>query len=280
MTSIEEYMKRVSFRLLCKKSQVEQACRDGRVDVVEYVVTTFNLDVCEGFLNYAAKCGNLEIVKFLVSHNANINEMSRQSYTTPVYQAIINNQVEVVAYLLENGAILDDVCLEFSAKLGLEMLRLCIAYGESCLPLGQLLCYACKVGSLENVKFLVSKGADVNFQDDAPLRISAQMGNLKVVKYLCSKYETSTYNVAVRYASSCRHFELVHYLVTLGADRSLISNDCNRYVDMYNRTQERAQKKIYFWWIPICYSLDHPSGCGKRMRLKNWEKTLELLMTQ
>jgi len=30
-----------------------------------------------------------------------------------------------------------------------------------------------------------------------------------------------------------------------------------------------AQKKIYFWWIQICYDLDHHSGCGKRMAQKN-----------
>jgi len=30
-----------------------------------------------------------------------------------------------------------------------------------------------------------------------------------------------------------------------------------------------AEKKIYFWWIQICYDLDHHSGCGKRMALKN-----------
>lgn len=40
--------------------------------------------------------------------------------------------------------------------------------------------------------------------------------------------------------------------------------------------REDAAKKIYFWWIPICYSLEHPSGCGQRMALKNYEKYLEL----
>ena len=34
----------------------------------------------------------------------------------------------------------------------------------------------------------------------------------------------------------------------------------------------RAQKKIYFWWIQICYDLDHPSGCGKKMAQRNLEE--------
>ena len=31
----------------------------------------------------------------------------------------------------------------------------------------------------------------------------------------------------------------------------------------------RAQKKIYFWWIQICYDMEHPSGCGQRMADRN-----------
>lgn len=52
-----------------------------------------------------------------------------------------------------------------------------------------------------------------------------------------------------------------------------------KYKEILQRTQIRAQKKIYFWWIPICYSLDHPSGCGKRMALKNLQKFQELCMS-
>ena len=40
---------------------------------------------------------------------------------------------------------------------------------------------------------------------------------------------------------------------------------------MAEKKRIRAQKKIYFWWIQICYDLDHHSGCGKRMAQKNLE---------
>ena len=52
-----------------------------------------------------------------------------------------------------------------------------------------------------------------------------------------------------------------------------------KYKEILQRSQIRAQKKIYFWWIPICYSLDHPSGCGKRMALKNLQKFEELCLS-
>ena len=38
---------------------------------------------------------------------------------------------------------------------------------------------------------------------------------------------------------------------------------------MKENKRVRAQKKIYFWWIQICYDLEHPSGCGKRMAQLN-----------
>jgi len=41
---------------------------------------------------------------------------------------------------------------------------------------------------------------------------------------------------------------------------------------MKEKNRIRAQKKIYFWWIQICYDLDHPSGCGKRMANLNFLK--------
>ena len=49
-----------------------------------------------------------------------------------------------------------------------------------------------------------------------------------------------------------------------------------RYALFCQKMQEKklakAQKKIYFWWIQICYDLNHPSGCGKRMAQRNLEE--------
>ena len=51
--------------------------------------------------------------------------------------------------------------------------------------------------------------------------------------------------------------------------RALTSTQTSDYVAFCHKMQEkrrvRAQKKIYFWWIQICYDLDHKSGCGQRM---------------
>ena len=43
---------------------------------------------------------------------------------------------------------------------------------------------------------------------------------------------------------------------------------------LMTKRQERSAKKIYFWWIPICYDMYRPSG--QRMAQRNYEKYLAL----
>jgi len=45
---------------------------------------------------------------------------------------------------------------------------------------------------------------------------------------------------------------------------------------MENTRLIRAQKKIYFWWIPICYDMNRE--CGKRMAQKTMDK-LEVILS-
>ena len=51
-------------------------------------------------------------------------------------------------------------------------------------------------------------------------------------------------------------------------------NIANKYISDISKAYEReliiAVKKIQDWWIPICYDLNHRSGCGKRMFERNW----------
>jgi hypothetical protein len=51
---------------------------------------------------------------------------------------------------------------------------------------------------------------------------------------------------------------------------------CERYISFCHKMKIRAQKRIYFWWIPICYDVNRE--IGKRMMLKNLEKARELGM--
>ena len=97
---------------------------------------------------------------------------------------------------------------------------------------------------------LYENGADIHKADC--MVIASEIGNLQIVKYL---YENG---VEIK-----ENYDL-----------------CKRYISFYekmkNKLREKAQKKIYFWWIPICYDVNRE--CGKRMMLKNLEKAKELGM--
>ena len=135
---------------------------------------------------------------------------------------------------------------------------------------------ACKSGDLEVVKYLVSQGANVtDDNNNYAVQVASMNGHLEVIKYLVSQGAdvTSYNNWALRYASKNGHLEVVKYLVSQGAPTTNISKRALQYLSFCQKMQEkkliRAQKKIYFWWIQICYDMEHPSGCGKRMAARN-----------
>ena len=134
---------------------------------------------------------------------------------------------------------------------------------------------ACQEGDLERVKILVSQGADVRDSDDFAVKWASRNGHLEVVKYLVSQGADvrARGDEAVRYASMNGHLEVVMYLVSQGAPTTYISKEVRHYISFCQKMEEkrkiRAQKKIYFWWIQICYDLEHKSGCGQRMAQKN-----------
>ena len=135
-----------------------------------------------------------------------------------------------------------------------------------------------KNGHLEVVKYLVSQGADVILYGNFAVQYASMNGHIEVVKYLISQgANVRTENdFSTLYASDFGHLEIVKYLVSQGSSIKNITQRSIRYLSFCEKMQEknriRAQKKIYFWWIQICYDMNHPSGCGKRMAQKNVEE--------
>jgi hypothetical protein len=139
--------------------------------------------------------------------------------------------------------------------------------------------WASLYGRLDAVKCLVEYGADVRAMDDCSIAWAARGGHLSVVKFLIENgANPHVYSdEAVRWASTHGKFEIAKYLIVeCGCDISRVSDMCRAYISfcqrMDEKTKVRAQKKIYFWWIEICYDMEHPSGCGKRMALKNFRE--------
>lgn len=63
--------------------------------------------VGQTWLGYAASNGKLKSVRLLVSLGADVNQGDHRENVKPICAAACNDQLEAVAYLLENGAVLD-----------------------------------------------------------------------------------------------------------------------------------------------------------------------------
>ena len=172
------------------------------------------------------------------------------TYEEVVYDAVSNNNLELLTTLVEDlGASVTD-------------------------NHNDAIIVAVNVENLDIIKYLVKRGADPSARNNYAIR---NCQNLSIVKFLveeCRVDPQARNNDAIRQASFYRNYELCRYLVEkCGAPIKYVDTTTRAYMafckKMDEKKKERAQKKIYFWWIQICYNLEHHSGCGKRMAQKN-----------
>jgi ankyrin repeat protein len=230
-------------------------------------------------LYIASQNGNLETVKILCP---NTNEYT-YDYSHSLYISAINGHLNIVKYFCNNINIKSDALVWASYAGHLNIVKYLLEAGADITSNNNhSFRVACDGGHLHVVKYLYEAGADIHALNDCAIIWASFRGHLNVIKYLVSLGADiqAQNNASLRWASAYEHLEVVKYLIDLGAHFD-ISQRCMKYIlfcrKMQNKIRERAQKKIYFWWIPICYSLTHHSGCGKRMMQKNWEKTNELI---
>ncbi len=138
------------------------AASNGKLDMVKYFIDEEKVDVNikdNGYwtpLHWASWGGHLDVAKYLVDKRANINAKDKGS-KIPLNVAIDQKHNDVVKYL-----------------------------EQAQLDLNKELLIAAKGGDLNKVIDLISKGANVkDNNDDTPLHLA--VGYLDVVKYLISK---------------------------------------------------------------------------------------------
>jgi ankyrin repeat protein len=183
----------------------------------------------------AAICGNLEIIKFLVENGADVNVKDFLFGKTPLFDAAHNGRLGIVKYLIENGA---DVNVK--------------AYsGET--PL-------CRTIGLDVIKYLVKNGADVNVKSDAvavtPLSYAIYNSDfiydvdnvsfscLKIVKYLVENgadvnLKDTSGKTPLFVATFRDDLEVIKYLVKNGADVNAKNNDDQTVLDYVEEYVEK-----------------------------------------
>ncbi|KAH8797105.1 hypothetical protein DL96DRAFT_1006693 [Flagelloscypha sp. PMI_526] len=154
-------------------------------------------------LHAAVYCGSLEIVRFLVENGADVNA-SRGEYGSALHAGVHCGNLEIVRFLVENGADVN-------------------ASGRECDPALQ---YAASRGSLKIVRFFIENGADVNASGgeyDSALQAGACHGRLEIVRFLIEKGADMNaiggrYGSALHAGACCGKLEVVRFLVEKGAN--------------------------------------------------------------
>ncbi|WP_265023276.1 ankyrin repeat domain-containing protein [Wolbachia endosymbiont (group A) of Epistrophe grossularia] len=167
----------------------------------------------------AAKSGDINEVKRLISEGANVNAV--EDLYTPLYWAAKNNHFNIVEVLLDNGAYVDGVNYSMERDVLTLLQEKEAEYCKSSLHL------AARLGNLEAVKDLLGKGANVNAQNDTretPLHVAAKKGHKDVVEALLNvnginvnaqdKYDSTPLHRAAKEV----HKDVVEALLDKGAN--------------------------------------------------------------
>ncbi|XP_044738809.1 protein fem-1 homolog CG6966 isoform X3 [Chrysoperla carnea] len=160
------------------------ACKRGQVEVVEYLIEVCNADVeqrglyevpddrsvhCVTPLWCASVSGRLPVLRVLIAHGAQINAVS-DTGSTPVRSACFMTNLDVVYYLVENGADVNKANYN----------------GGTCL--------INSVQSAHLCEFLLENGADVNARD---------IQNKTALHYAIQEHRLETTILLIKYGADC-----------------------------------------------------------------------------
>jgi ankyrin repeat protein len=183
---------------------LEVAIRKGHIDIVKILLSN-NAELITSSKDgvtcshLAAAGGHDEILKILYQKGADFN-VENQAGQRPLHYATLNNQLSTVKLLINKHAKLSlkDVNnmtpLDYAAGRGyLEIYKIMVERSENFLDVKRSLIYAAKRGENVIVKYLVTeRKVDVNFQHNG--------------------------KASLHYASENGHFDVVKFLVKRGAE--------------------------------------------------------------
>lgn len=204
----------------CGRWALEQAAHSGHLEVVRYLAkeiantmpfdfliesvtiqigdyiefsrpdnrTTPRLKSCiNRAICYGAIEGHLEVVRFLHEFGADVTYDNNR----PIRNAVMSKNLELVRYLVAAGAdvgVNGDVCLMTAVRNGdLPMVQFLIGAGIDTNPnhmLNSALSVACHNGKLQVARYLVMLGANVQTDNNQPIRQAAAAGHASVVRFL------------------------------------------------------------------------------------------------
>lgn len=144
------------WKLVLEKNDMVRQTKPKLLDWLNWYRFVSNMDNVNIMLISGAKYGYLKLVKWAVNHGASINLYD----TYPLKQAIINLNLDIVTYLLNNKAIINYSAIEIAvATRNLNIIH-SLLYNQG--AKNNALLYAVEYEYLDVVEYLVKQGATLN----------------------------------------------------------------------------------------------------------------------
>ncbi|MFC2132793.1 ankyrin repeat domain-containing protein [Bacteroidota bacterium] len=186
----------------------------GDIDEIKTILENKpgEINTKQGFLSplfYAVRLGKNNVAKFLISKGAEMNEFASDINEfsplefTPITDAIRTNNIEIIKFMVENGA-----DLQVKSSLGETYLH-----------------FAAHLNRTELIEYLINKGIDVNVKKNGnltPLHIASVDGYIEVVKLLIDNgadlnFKSTDGGTALHFAEAADNKEIVDLLLASGA---------------------------------------------------------------
>jgi pectate lyase len=152
----------------------------GNMYDMSVIYTLIDSDTPPISINEAAALGDHELANSLLDKGANVNNVERDTFNTPLQLAVQSGHIEVVKLLLEKGA-------DIEVSMGW--------------PPRTLLHDTCQKGYAEITQMLIGAGADVNAKNAegrTPLDIALRQNNKEIVELLTNVVDIPSIHVAAQ----------------------------------------------------------------------------------
>ena len=167
-------VKSVGFNEACERGDIEIISM--LLDELDHSILNFNES-----LHYALDSGNLQVIKKLIEHGANINLYKNRL----LVKAIKNNFSDITEFLLSKGADIGKneiiYCMESNHVDTVEFLLNKLVFDQG--SIDDMFVGSCDY-SPEIVQLLIDNGANVKKYGDELCRDAMKKGNMHLVKYL------------------------------------------------------------------------------------------------